>query len=404
MSGLDDPVFERDPVVLLKTYFKGLLIPDFLANIPIFMFEMFTGFLNSQEDIDRLAEESIFYNAFMIMKLLRFARIKQVTLSLVRVKNILSDIFYMHRYLFDNLLSWVLAALKLVLSVHIFACIWIIIASKEGGILEISGEKDGSIWDRYVTCWYMMTTTITTVGYGHTTYKGFIDESGSWAGEMVFLAHLQFIGIVLFSSVTREIFSYKHLKTVGEIVQERVDDMEKYLFNISSIMKPKQLPQNIIDLCKKNMEESIENSTAHYFEDNQFFQELPPNIKKRLISTVLHFEIEKFQFFFEDFEGKGKKAPTDFVNQVLTNLDSRLYPIGQVIIEREHRVESLMLIQQGKCNLNGWIDSRGEQLKVQVVRLLESSWFGDFQILLELDSSFELEAAECGSVDKETRE
>lgn len=264
-GGLDDPVFERDPVVLMKLYIKGLFIPDFLANLPIFFFDMFTGFVNEGVEIERLAEESHVFTLFMGLKLLRFARIKQVTLSLVRVKDILADIFYLHRYLFDNLLSWVLAALKLVLSIHVFACIWVLIASKEGGILEVTGESDEPILVRYVTCWYMMTTTITTVGYGHTTYKGFIDESGHWAGEMIFLMHLQFIGIVLFSSVTREIFSYKHLKTVEEIVQERVDDMEQYLNDISRIRKPRQLPQQIIDLCKKNIQESIENSTAHYF-------------------------------------------------------------------------------------------------------------------------------------------
>ena len=41
--------------------------------------------------------------------------------------------------------------------------------------------------------------------------------------------------------MTREIFSYKHLKTVEEIVQERSDDMEKYLYDISSRMKGKVL-------------------------------------------------------------------------------------------------------------------------------------------------------------------
>ena len=36
----------------------------------------------------------------------------------------------------------------------------------------------------------MMTTTITTVGYGHDHYKGFIDLSGNWAIEMIFLANV----------------------------------------------------------------------------------------------------------------------------------------------------------------------------------------------------------------------
>ena len=66
-----------------------------------------------------------------------------------------------------------------------------------------------------------------------------------------------FVGIVLFSTVTNQIFEYKHLKTLNEITLERVGDMERYLYDISARMKTKTLPQGYIDLCKKSIEESI---------------------------------------------------------------------------------------------------------------------------------------------------
>ena len=73
------------------------------------------------------------------------------------------------------------------------------------------------------------------------------------------------------------------------------------------------------------------------------------------------------------------KPPEDFVLQLLTNLDSQLYSPGQVILQREEKVESLMLIQAGKCDLSGFIESRSEgTMKVLIVRLLESSWYGDY--------------------------
>ena len=62
-----------------------------------------------------------------------------------------------------------------------------------------------------------------------------------------------------------------------------------------------------------------------------------------------------------------------------------------------------MFIQSGKCNLNGVIQSRGEKIKVKIVKLIESSWFGDFQVLLDLESPFELKAAECSYTDPESR-
>ena len=183
-----------------------------------------------------------------------------------------------------------------------------------------------------------MTTTITTVGYGDASNKGFIDMSGNWAIEMCIIANFQFIGIVLFSSVTREIFSYKHLKTLDEITLERVSDMEHYLYDISSVLKNKDLKQVIIDLSKKSIEESIQNSTSIHFEENIFFQELPQNLKKRLVNSVLYHDIKKFKYFFHDFVGEGMSAPGDFILQVMTNLDSQLYAIGSVIVEFDAKV------------------------------------------------------------------
>ena len=80
---------------------------------------------------------------------------------------------------------------------------------------------------------------------------------------------------------------------------------------------------------------------------------------------------------------------------MLTNLESHLYSPGQVILQRNEKVEALMLIQSGTCDLNGFIETKaGNTLKTQIVRLPESSWYGDFSILVDCESQFELEAAE----------
>ena len=47
--------------------------------------------------------------------------------------------------------------------------------------------------------------------------------------------------------------------------------MEKYLYEVSGTIKTDDLSIDIINQCKKHIEESIENSTRYYFEENQFF-------------------------------------------------------------------------------------------------------------------------------------
>ena len=98
----------------------------------------------------------------------------------------LEEVFYMKRYLFENLSRWILAAMKLILTIHYFSCGWILIRyykRMEGyNTVDFDEEK---IINNYAESVYFMSTTISTIGYGD--FKGFIDTSGSWAVEMVFM-------------------------------------------------------------------------------------------------------------------------------------------------------------------------------------------------------------------------
>ena len=190
-------------------YLRGNFTVDFLYTAPIMFYEIILGFPTDESTMEDLADNDILFNILMNLKLLRFVRIKQVTQSLVKLVNIIADIFYMKRVLFNNLMRWMLAALKLILSIHVFACGWTCIAKikESSGGPGVEFEYD-TIFGQYVSSFYMTTTTITTVGYGHGNYKGFIDTSGHWTAEMIYLFFLQFVGIVLFSLVTHEIFSY----------------------------------------------------------------------------------------------------------------------------------------------------------------------------------------------------
>ena len=51
------------------------------------------------------------------------------------------------------------------------------------------------------------------MGFGD--YKAFNDTDPVWAAEMCYLFIVTLAGIILFSLVTNEIFSYKKIKTVN---------------------------------------------------------------------------------------------------------------------------------------------------------------------------------------------
>lgn len=80
--------------------------------------------------------------------------------------------------------------------------------------------------------------------------------------------------------------------------------------------------------------------------------------------------------------------------RVLTQLVTTMYKPGEVIIDLRSKVKDLIIIMKGECNLYGFSPAQNseEPDKMHVVTLPEQSWYGDFQILLNLESSFSLEA------------
>lgn len=64
--------------------------------------------------------------------------------------------------------------------------------------------------------------------------------------------------------------------------------MEEYLYDVSKARKTKLLDIKIIEQCKELMNQNVHHSTRRYFEENEFFQELPPNLRTKLIKTVLY--------------------------------------------------------------------------------------------------------------------
>ena len=170
--------------------------------------------------------------------------------------------------------------------------------------------------------------------------------------------------------------------------------VDKHLENLQR--QERFLDNKIIKHCKQHMEETIRGSTLFYFARNQFFNELPPKTQEKIVKVVLVNELEVFSYFFEDFVGV-RRVPRIFMKNVLTNLTSSVFKQGDVIIKFGEKVKELIVISSGKCELykpdekvNG--EQKISNLKILLARLPERSWFGDYQIMLELECMLQLEA------------
>ena len=115
--------------------------------------------------------------------------------------------------------------------------------------------------------------------------------------------------------------------------------------------------------------------------------------------VVLHQQFLLWQYFFEDFNGK-MKAPDAFMIAVVTKLKSHIHDSGMMIFDRGQEVKELHLIAQGNCELYGYYtDSAGVEYRTLIVNLPTCSWYGDFQILLDIKTTFEFYASTIKSKD-----
>ena len=105
------------------------------------------------------------------------------------------------------------------------------------------------------------------------------------------------------------------------------DEEKPYLKRISN----DSLPDDVFEDSLMHIEDNIKYSTERAFKDIEFYEELPPRLKSRLINSVLQIPIKTMKFFFNDFI-HDVRAPQLFVERIMTSLYSSLFNEGDVII------------------------------------------------------------------------
>ena len=104
---------------------------------------------------------------------------------------------------------------------------------------------------------------------------------------------IQFSGIALFSTITAEVFSYRTEVNVADWIKREQDEVEDMLFATARIFDEEKphlkrisndsLPDAVFEDSLMHIEDNIKYSTERAFKDIEFFEELPPRLKSRLI-------------------------------------------------------------------------------------------------------------------------
>ncbi len=128
---------------------------------------------------------------------------------------------------------------------------------------------------------------------------------------MMYMCVVIFGGILLFSMVTNEIFKSRKVKSLQQLVKDRVYETEVLLYQLNGKIKHKYIPRNLIEEIKGNIRNWVSNSTHFHFAQNKFFNNLSPTLQLKLVENCLLNEKNRFKYFFEDYEAKHN-APVNF--------------------------------------------------------------------------------------------
>jgi len=307
---------------IFKLYYKEIFNFEFKATCRYFC------------QMDNLLYILTFLKMFKLTKLL--SRNQNKFLSLL--ERFLSNFKFFNDW--SNLIFQVILAL---IFLHVTVCIHIIIGrnSYPNWIIEnnISEDSYGKI---YISSFYFIIATITSVGYG--------DITGYSKNERIFQIFLLIIGIIAYSWMVSSISNY---------VRENNKDMTYFLSKVKILED--------IRLSHPEMGDELYHKIYLYLKTLQLihkdkdkdvlFESLPYNLKYSILYEINKPLIEGLNFF-KNFRNSS------FILNAVTKLIPIFAYQGDIIIEKNEIINSMIFVKQGRLSVDLPIDMNEIQNKI----------------------------------------
>jgi hypothetical protein len=379
------PIFERRFTVIARAYIGSFFVFDILACLPIFVYEAMNGFTTDLSVKEEAIDHSL-YQILAAFKIFKLFMVLRIFSTLELIENVLKDIFIFEKIFIENMMNYVKVLIELILLIHLAACIWIFVsfANDTWDYFVIVRDND-DFYNSYFDSLYFMTTTMTSVGYG--------DRSGFPVDFLMgFVMFAQFAGILSFSLIKFNVFNTKSKISVNDLVTEIGEQMTDYLNSLNTIRKDVNIRQEYMDEALEYVQNSERYSTRVPLHLSNFWNNLPSNLQSQLFNVILGKTVKRFEFFFHDYN-LGNHTSQAFIMSIMTRLNSRLYEKGSIIIKQEKPVENLIFINFGCLHIYGYHEFKDqEMLRFKACTLPKGSWYGDYQILLNVTSNWDIEA------------
>ena len=325
---------ERIVIHYLKTYF----FPDLFSAIPFYTISYYLCNHYKEKPDSNIC----FYNGidlkYNMIKMTLGLKIIKLLKVLHKKVNRGINYFYeviSENYTLEKTVKMLLFTVWIILGFNFFICyhIYIGFQSYPNWILK-TNNQDASFMTIYISSFYFLIATITSVGYGDITCISL--------SETLYQIIILTIGVIAYSWI---------VSTIGNYVKKETRAAIKYNKDISLLEEIRiSYPKMSFKLYNK-IHKHLE-TVSHQQEKldtNLLVTNLPYTLKNQIMFIIYGSIIKKF-IFFKDCEN------SDFILRVLTSFIPLTTKKGAVILQEGEIIDNIVFVREGRLSLVATID------------------------------------------------
>ena len=120
-------------------------------------------------------------------------------------------------------------------------------------------------------------------------------------------------------------------------------------------------------------------------QNNEFFQQMTPQLQNKLTNHLIKIHQKKFLYFFENPQ-TGFKLQANEVQMMLKNMKCQILLNNQSVLHYDEKISDIYLIKNGNVRVyNKSFDF--------ILEYVEGSFFGEYQLMFDLLSGCEFIAS-----------